>query len=146
MTTENMELTDQSPSQEIPTRYHLDPSWFDAMGRSFQTLAHRLMCRTHQLGEGSGGPLREAPEIISTIAECCSATPEYNNPSLPVLEVVFRILVTSGTDPLTLQEINERVRSWIGLADGRAINGDVLKRLIDADLSYGIRPYDEGTP
>ncbi|MBM2826634.1 MAG: hypothetical protein HW403_698, partial [Dehalococcoidia bacterium] len=91
-------------------------------------------------GDPVGSP-GSGSSLIATIQQCCSTAPEYNNPSLPIMEVIFRVFLASGNKPMTLEEIHEQFRIWVGPSDGRALNEDVLKKLVGADLSYGIHPY-----
>ncbi|GEM_PF-463384 len=147
-----MEQIDEKTSHDetgTEQRYFIDLEWYRNNSRSFNVLVQNRMCSTSFKGwnvgvsEDSPSDASTTPRSADAIAEiqrCCSKKAEFTNPNLTVMEILFRILLSAGNQPLTMEEIQSRLNEWTGGWDGRVLNEDVLKRLIEADNFYGIKP------
>lgn len=132
-------------------RYRIDPEWYQQHQRSFYyTLRERLCEESHDralvqaaIAAAPAGRRRAAtPEegLIKEIQDCCSVTPEFRSGRPSLGEILFRLLLAGGNQPATAQELYDQVRSWVGPSDGRAINPEVVQRLLETDQHYGFAP------
>jgi len=71
------------------------------------------------------------------IRKCCSKDAKFLSGNLPLLEAVFRFLLTRSNDPISLQEITNQVSNL----KGTPVDGNMLQRLLDSDEFYGICLY-----
>lgn len=152
-------MEDVKPPEEEP-KFFIDPSWYEEKNKSFQVIAQRRMCDScrEKLGtpveervpvvDGTSGRVVFEPQMvpygsdpIKTIVECCSKTPSYLDPRLPLMEIIFRIFLSMGNQPLSLEELRRAVEEWIGPTDGRIVTISVLQRLLESDNHYGIRRF-----
>ena len=140
------EMTSEHQEGQMGQKYFLDLEWYKDNNRSFDVLAQNRMCPDSFKGwnietsDDNSSTTPRSADAIAEIQRCCSKKPEFTNPNLTVMEILFRTLLSSGNQPLTLGELEARMREWVGGWDGRVINEDVLKRLVEADYFYGIRP------
>ncbi|MSQ15278.1 MAG: hypothetical protein EXR50_05390 [Dehalococcoidia bacterium] len=140
------EMVSQYQDGQTGQRYFVDLEWYKNNNRSFEVLVQNRMCPDSFNGwnigasSGTSSTTPRSAAAIDEIERCCSKKPGFIIPNLTVMEILFRTLLTSGNQPLTLGEIEARIREWVGGWDGRVINEDVLKRLIAADDFYGIGP------
>ncbi len=139
------ERTSQSES-DSQQKYFIDLEWYQGNNRSFDVLVQNRMCSTSFKGwsisedKSSNSPATpRGTDAIAEIEQCCSRKPEFTNPNLAVMEILFRILLAAGNQPLSIRELESRLNEWIGGWDGRVINENVLKRLLEGDHFYGIR-------
>jgi len=146
----------EESSQAPPTRYWIDLAWYEQRGRSFAALLETRRCYNclDEIGDkrarsqfegGSNTPARmAADQAWKRIQECCAHTHEFLSPRLPLLEAVFRLFLANGNAPLPVQEIAERlVQRHSDYDIPRTVSVEALKRVIEADDHYGVRPYPE---
>lgn len=150
-------MEDTKPQEEV--KYFIDLNWFLENDRSFQILAQKRMCdpcreklgtpveeRVPVVDSASGKVVFEAQiapygsDPMKAIGECCSKTPVFLDPRLPLLEIMFRIFLSRGNLSLSLEELEREVEEWIGSTDGRITSAPNLRRVMDGDDYYGIRP------
>ena len=78
-----------------------------------------------------------ADDILSTIRECCSKTPGFITPKLPILASIFRLLLAKGNQPLDLEELERQLSGWWG-GDVYRISTETLSCLLSRDQYYGL--------
>ncbi len=116
--------------EENPS-YFIDLNWYERSGRSFPLLARACLCPTHRE--------RLTPEdnpdaLLEIIRNCCSKVEGFFNARLTVKELIFRLFLTNGDQPLELEEIAERFGEWKS-----KVSTQTLRRLLDNDSYYGLR-------
>ncbi len=120
-------------------KYFIDLDWYREQERSFARLAASRLCPSSQkkkLPKSDAG-------LLKTVKECCSKTEGYITPDMTLSESVFRLLLASGNKPLTLKQIQARLLQRAGdLAGAKDISIPKLKRVIDHDKFYGLKPID----
>jgi hypothetical protein len=124
-------------------RYHIDTTWFNDQERSFTMLASSRLCQASKKKK----PPKSESALLSTIKQCCSKRDDYIAPNMPLLEMVFRLFLANSNQPLTLEQIQERIEQRLSeSAEPRDLSVSKLKRIIDNDRYYGLRPAaaDEG--
>ena len=134
---------------EVKTRYIIDLDWYQQAGRSFPVLAQSRLCSSCQKRQ-TPVPGRAITDLFQVIKDCCSKKEGFISPNLPLLEMIFRLFLANGDQPLELEQIQEQLKEWLGtFRDSRDLSIRVLERLIDNDDCYGLRPLpstDEGEP
>jgi hypothetical protein len=155
-------MDEELEAQEITTeRYHIEPQWFDAHGRSFVTFVASRMCADTQAKLGT-----EVEERVATvdktgkvvferqmvpfgsnpfkiIRECCSHTKGYISGALPLQEALFRVLLASGNQPMSVEELKDQLDEWYASSGRRRyVELATIKRLMDHDRFYGFRRID----
>jgi len=137
-----MVFEDKEKEKEVSTEesyplWFIDLDWLKQNARSFLPLAQAALCPKclKQLGEGEGGPSVDG--LLSSIRDCCSKTPEFITPNVPILESVFRLFLANGNRPLDLEELGKQLSERRGAFRTSA---EVLFRLLSSDQYYGIKP------
>lgn len=154
--------TQDGPAEAVLHRWWwIDPDQYQADGRSFVAVLMERMCSKSRAEWGevrearvpveeAGGGVRfetrasrvgDHPE--AEIASCCSRTPEYRDPQLPLKEMLFRVLLAGGNRPRSLEDLHEEVLAWTGIGDGRVITERVIHRLMERDAYYSFAPTEE---
>ena len=151
----------QQPSvedSEPKPRYFIDFYWYEENNRSLQTFVQSRMCpscrsklgieveRSIPVETGNGKVVFETRKAaygddpLAVIRDCCSQARDFIHPNLPVMEIVFRIFLANGNQPLTLEEIEERLEEKLAAADRpRTLSPEILQRMLDNDGYYGLR-------
>ncbi len=147
-----------------PIRYYIDQSWYDTNGISFRTAAQGRFCPECQKRVGSvaeesvpvvdqkaGRVVYETRQVsygdnpIAVIRAHCSKERNYITPDTPVVESVFRMFLASGNQPATLDHVRDSLSDWVSYRDRpHGYAPDLVKRLLEADRRYGIRPFPLG--
>jgi hypothetical protein len=149
-----------SQETQAQPRYALDEAWLAARGRALSALVQERLCREarQQIGQvreqrapstdASGAVVftaqrttvgADTASLMALIAEHCAQHPEYRNPRLPVLEMVFRIFLARRNEPMTADAIAQALEDWVRPGDGRVLNRSVIERLMATDEYYGFR-------
>jgi hypothetical protein len=127
----------QESLQPEEARWAIALDWFQTSNRSASLLIKHYLCPT--CARRLGAKKEPAPQaLFSSIAECCSQTPDFINDKLPILESAFRVFLRNSNQPLTLKELSSelgRVRS----GDIYRTSPEVLSRILKNDSYYGLR-------
>jgi len=122
---------------EAKLRYFIDLDWYQQQERSFATLATSRLCPTSRKKEKT----KSEAALLRTIKQCCSKRDGFITPNMPLLEMVFRLLLASGNQPLELGQMQEQLLKWLGdTTNSRDLSILKLKRILDNDHYYGLRP------
>jgi len=81
-------------------------------------------------------------DVLATIKDCCSKTPEFITGELPILESIFRLLLANGNKPMDLEEIGSQLSERRG-GDATRTSVEVLSRILESDRYYGLRQVEE---
>ena len=79
-----------------------------------------------------------AADLLSAISDCCSKTPGFITPRLPILESIFRLFLANGNQPLDLEKLGRQLSEWRG-GDTHCTSTEMLSRLLSADQYYGLK-------
>jgi hypothetical protein len=132
MTTEQ-----DSENVELQLRYFIDLNWYQQQERSFATLAASRLCPTSRKKE----KMKSEAALLRTIKQCCSKRDGFITPNMPLLEMIFRLLLANGNQPLELGQMHEQLQKWLGdTNNARDLSIPKLKRILDSDQYYGLRP------
>jgi hypothetical protein len=133
MTTEQ----DNIGISEMGLRYFIDLDWYQQQERSFATLAASRLCPTSRKKEKT----KSEAALLRTIKQCCSKRDGFITPNMPLLEMVFRLLLANGNQPLELGQMQEQLQKWLSdTSNAPDLSVPKLKRILDNDRYYGLRP------
>ncbi len=127
----NNEITSEQPRP----RWFIDLDWYQQSNRSFWALTQSWLCPKcrEQLKAGE----ISAADLLSTIKDCCSKTPDFINSRSPILESIFRLFLANGNQPLDLEELGNQLSEWRG-GDTYRTSAEILLRLLSTDQHYGL--------
>ncbi|MBL7166845.1 MAG: hypothetical protein ISS55_10250 [Dehalococcoidales bacterium] len=120
--------------------WYIDIDWFERNARSFSTLAERSLCSKCRK-RLKGGKLSDN-ELFANIKDCCSGTTGFISGATPIMESVFRLFLANGNQALDIIELGRQLSEWRGV-DTYRTSIEVLPRLLNHDLYYGIRPVGD---
>ena len=129
-----MDKEDTNTNQVKP-RWFIDLDWHQQGNRSFLALAQGCLCPKCQQrlkGEIS------AADLLTTIKDCCSKTPNFITGKLPILESIFRLFLANGNQPLDLEELGRQLSERRG-GDTYRTSAEMLPRVLSSDQYYGLR-------
>ena len=122
-------------NDQVEQRWSIDLDWYQQNNRSFLALAQRCLCpkcREQFKGEMS------ADDLLTTIKDCCSKTPDFITDELPILESIFRLFLANGNQPLDVDELGNQLNELRG-GDTYRTSPEILSRLLQSDHYYGLR-------
>jgi len=123
-----------STNQASP-RWFIDLDWHQQSNRSFFALAQGCLCPKCQ--ERLKGEI-SAADLLATIKDCCSKTPNFITGESPILESIFRLFLANGNQPLDLEELGRQLSEWRS-GDTYRTSVEILSRLLASDQYYGLR-------
>lgn len=121
--------------EQVKPHWFIDLDWYQQNNRSFSALAQKCLCA--KCRERLTGDL-SADELLATIRDCCSQTPDFITGRLPILESIFRLFLANGNHPLDLEELGKQLTHWRG-SDTYRTSPEILSRLLKDEQYYGIR-------
>ena len=130
-------ITPEKLPEEKEAKYFIDMAWLPFRKRSFSALGGSRLCPQSQ--EGLRPTSAEEPEaILTTIKECCCQKENFIHIGQPVLESIFRLLLSNDNQPLSLAEIGYLLEKHRGMKPPPV---SILERLLKkAEDYYGLRP------
>jgi len=137
---EDARVNEESTStNQASPRWFIDLDWHQQSNRSFFALAQGCLCPKCQKRLK-----REisAADLLTTIKDCCSKTPNFITGKMPILESIFRLFLTNGDQPLDLEELGRQLSEWCG-GDTYRTSVEILSRLLASDQYYGLRQINK---
>ena len=152
-TTEERTESEESEESQEEVWYVIDPELYAERGID---LAHALRLRRCADCAESGFPpkgtaKRRSRKSVSdselswevemqSIGACCSTKAGYLTAETSLMEAVFRLLIQSGNQPLSVEQLYEGIKeSWAGLEYLRNTSVSSLRRMLERQYSYGIK-------
>jgi hypothetical protein len=90
--------------------------------------------------------LTDPQALIDEIAEYCAGEEEFIRPQMALQEIVFRILLRRGNQPISLQELHyELTERWATPKRPINVTPAGLRRILEADGYYGFAQGPEAT-
>jgi hypothetical protein len=120
------------------TRWVIDMDWLKTTGRSFSVLARDTLCLKCRKKLKADIIEVKSADLLKSIQNCCSRSPDFISTSLPFQESIFRVFLANGNKPLTLLELGEQLNKRRGV-DTYRTSPAILFRLIKNDQYYGIK-------
>ena len=138
MTTLEQAESPSSPEEEINAYYQISAERLDELNRSFEMMLLSRRCRSckEQAPDLANPP--SAKDQIKHIVGCCGQDETFIRPGMPIQEIVFRLLLSGGNRPMSLEGIHYNLSErWATPDNPMAFDRDGLKRVLDADDFYG---------
>ena len=129
-------VNEESIADQPRPRWFVDLDWFQQNNRSLFALVQGCLCPKcrKQLGAEKGEVL--SADLLSTVRDCCSKTPDFITHQLPILESIFRLFLANDNQPLDLEELERQLSEWRG-GDTYCTSVEILPRLLESDQYYG---------
>ena len=141
-------IDNEVASVKVPDpSYLVDPNFIEESGRSaFKILQSRLCPACVQKFEKSKYPSNlQFNDLRKCLQQSCSQVEDFVTPQMPLLECVFRLLLASTNEPVTLAELHGQViELWSNAPWPRHISAGSLERALAGDTYYGIMELREG--
>ena len=132
----------EDEAEDEPLRYFIDEGLFEMQSRSFEAMVEG---RLADMGLAKEKGSRKRGKSSKTPFPELSKVEGFIDPRHSILEAVFRLLLIHQNKPLDAEQISQELAErGIGVMDGRVINAEVLKRMMDRDTYYGLAHYREG--
>jgi hypothetical protein len=93
-------------TNQVSPRWFIDLDWHQQNNCSFFVLAQGRLCPKCQ--ERLKGEI-SAADLLTTIKDCCSQTPNFITGELPILESIFRLFLANGNQLLDLEEMGKQL-------------------------------------
>ncbi len=129
----------------VKTKFHIDFSWWEKQNRDIRVYMLDHLCAECGQDVGSLSETKmvdmvdpETAEVIrvdaiwEAIRACCSFKPGYVTADMPLLDSIFRTFLANGNNPLSVQELYERL--------DRRPPETILRVLTKGRVYLGIRP------
>jgi len=123
---------------ESGQKWAINLEWLAANSRSLSAMATGALCpkcrkklKVEQIEAKTG-------DVLKAVKNCCAKSPDYITPGMPLQESMFRVFLANGNQPLTLDELSNRLHDWRGI-DAYHTSVTVLSRLLRNDQHYGLR-------
>lgn len=149
-----MNPSQPSPSRlvkpTVSTKFHIDYDWWKRESRELRVYLQSHLCPEHQEMYASAEELEMVDWIDDETAEVhrvdglqhslrvhCSQQPGYLTEHTSLVDAVFRVFLANGNQPLTAEELAERVHRPAQT---------ILRTLVGGRVYKGLRPYLVGSP
>ena len=128
--------------------YVIDPAWYEQRQVSLAYVARLRRCQDCREGtlpviKGRRRRPKKDPgweDEMGIIAGCCSTKSGYVTAQTPLLEAAFRLLLKSGNQPLSTQEMHQGIQeAWVAGITPRDPSLPHLRRLLTRQDAYGMR-------
>ena len=136
-------MNEQAETNEQPdTRWAISLDWFETNNRSARLMIREYICQNcaEEL-EHKKKPLT-LPELVTRVQKCAQHTPDFINHKIPIMESIFRLFLSNGNKPLTLEEISQQL-SQQREGDSYRTSPEFLLNLLVTDRYYGLQMITE---
>ncbi len=119
-------------------RWFIDLDWYQQNNRSLFLIVSSYLCPKCRERVKAKKRNISAADLLSTIKDCCSETPDFITSRLSIMESVFRLFLANGNQPLDLEELGKQLSERRD-GDTYRTSSRILSRLLDSDQYYGLR-------
>jgi hypothetical protein len=129
-------------------QYYVDVEGAAQSNRSASVLIAARKCHTCRQGDTEETIVTSDPqEHAARIVEHCMHTADYLLPDTPLKEAIFKIILASGNEPKTAEEISEELAArWAMGNYPRNHSAEVIGRILEHSKSYCITSVREPEP
>ncbi len=137
-----LDQEEEQDSRYLVATFKVDPGRLESLGRSMGLLLRDRrcpLCWATLINESDQGLNIKARDHLKRLAEHCSKQPDYITHGMPIMEAVFRILLSHREGPLSVEEILEELQErWTDPTNPRDPTPDTIYRILAGDRFYGI--------
>ena len=139
---EKEEAAEEEEAAYLRASFRIDQEGLAGQGRSFQRILHHRRCAscwgTMVQRPDEGREIR-ASEHLRRIVKHCSAAADFIHSEMPLMEAVFRLLLTNNTKPMTVEEIYKGLEErWVDPVNPRIPLPKGVYWTLRSDTFYGI--------
>jgi len=129
----------------LQTKFHIDFGWWDRESREFRVYLLSHLCPEHQAVfiaytsdelmdsvDSETGEVEQVDGLQYTLRTHCALLPEFVTSHTSLVDAVFRVFLSNGNQPLTPEELAEKIRP------GQA--NTILRTLAGQRVYKGLRP------
>ena len=122
--------------EESDPRYNIDMDWFERNQRSLDEMIAGRVADLEPPSPKASKRKKATPPSMADLAKIEG----FINPQLPLLEAVFRLVLVHQDKPLGVGQISQELaEAGLGIKDSRLVSPEVVSRLIESDVYYGLR-------
>ncbi len=134
------ELEEEPEIEVIRKDYCIHVDAYDEQQRSFRTFASTRLCSLSHDAKSK----KTETSLLNTFKQCCSKQDEFYPSNIPIREMIFRILLANGNQPLNLDQLNEKIQYQLNSGNNpRYITIESLQRIVEKDRYYCIGPVPD---
>ncbi len=137
-----LDQEEEQDSRYLAATFKVDPGRLESLGRSMGLLLRDRrcpLCWATLINESDQGLSIKARDHLKRVAEHCSKQMDYITHGMPIMEAVFRILLSHRDGPLSVEEILEELQErWTDPTNPRDPTPDTIYRILAGDRFYGI--------
>ena len=137
-----LDQEEEQDSRYLAATFKVDPGRLESLGRSMGLLLRDRRCPScwaTLINEPDQGLSTRAREHLKRLAEHCCKQPDYIKHDMPIMEAVFRILLSHREGPLSVEQILEELQErWTDPTNPRDPTPDKIYRILSGDRFYGI--------
>lgn len=133
---------------DVKTQFHIEPGWFEQNGRDLRSEMHDALCDECRAIYSTPADARPVDRIhpqtaqvskVDALWECiadhCGLRPSFITPATPLTTAIFRALLANGNNPLTPEELYQRVK--------KSNPQGILRLLMGGEIENGIVPVSD---
>lgn len=132
----------------LKTKFHIDFDWWERESREFRVYLTSHLCAEHQAAVESlteadvvdvvdpeTAEVRREDGVQHLLRSHCSRLPEFITSHTSLVDAVFRVFIANGNQPLSPEELAERIGR-----PGPVAANTILRTLSGARVYKGLRP------
>ena len=127
------------------SKYTIDPSFIEASGRSSSLLAKDRRCPQclsdlKKSKDASGSSFANHRKLI---AKCCSKKDGYLKPDMPLMEAIFRILLSGPAKGITHSGVFKILSDkWANQKVPKNLSDELVYQIAASSGGYGVQTID----
>jgi len=129
---------EKTGDKTLKTQWAIALDWFQESNRSISALIGNRLCSKCAKQLNVKGKESSPESLISTVQNCCSHSPDFINNKLPILECIFRLYLSNGNRPLSIEELVDQLSQSRG-GDTYRSSPHILLRILKSDSYYGLQ-------
>lgn len=135
---EGQELN-QVTQMRVSQRFAISTEESAELGRSLGELLKSRQCPTSSAKYQKRKTPVTAEDRIKEIVRCCSKRSNYLGDQMPIMEILFRILLAGGNEPMTTDELHRRLSTHLeNRAYSRVLPLRWVERMLASKNIYSI--------
>lgn len=132
---------------DTKTLFHIDVTWFEKNGRDLRAEMHAALCdecralyptpadaRLVDRVDPQTGEVKRVDALWECLMDHCGHQPNFITPSTPLTNALFRALLANGNQPMSPEQLHQRVR--------KSTPAGILRVLMGAQIENGIVPFE----
>ena len=127
------------------SKYVIDSSFIEASGRSSTLLARDRRCPQclSDLKKSKGASDSSFANHRKLIAKCCSKKDGYLKPDMPLMEAIFRILLSGPTKGMTHSGVFKILSDkWANQKVPKNLSDELVYQIAASSGGYGVQTVD----